>query len=64
MTVKNIRQEMGVTQKQFAQLLGVSVRCIAAYEEGWRKPSTKTLLKMAEVANLSEREILTMIRRS
>ncbi len=33
---KKYRDEMGKTQKQIAQLLGVSLKAVKGYEQGWR----------------------------
>ncbi|MBU1234119.1 MAG: helix-turn-helix domain-containing protein, partial [Proteobacteria bacterium] len=32
-----IRKKMSRTQKQLAELLGVSLKAIHSYEQGWRK---------------------------
>ncbi len=32
-----IRQRLGKTQKQMAQLLGVSIKTIQSFEQGWRR---------------------------
>ena len=32
----NIRNHLGKTQKQLAQLLGISLKAIKSYEQGWR----------------------------
>jgi putative transcriptional regulator len=44
------RQSSGLTQPQFAALLGVSVRTLQEWEQGRRSPSgaAKTLLRVAE----------------
>ncbi len=34
---KDIRAELNKTQKALAQLLGISVKAIHSYEQGWRK---------------------------
>lgn len=34
---KIIRSKLGKTQKELAQLLGVSIKAIHSYEQGWRK---------------------------
>ncbi len=33
----NIRQGLGKTQKQMAQLLGTSLKAVQSFEQGWRK---------------------------
>ncbi len=44
------RQSSGLSQPQFAALLGVSVRTLQEWEQGRRQPSgaAKTLLRVAE----------------
>ncbi|MEI6499449.1 MAG: helix-turn-helix domain-containing protein [Armatimonadota bacterium] len=36
--LKAIRQELGLSQAQFARLVGFSVRAVQSCEQGWRKP--------------------------
>jgi putative transcriptional regulator len=45
------RLKVGLTQEQFAALLGVSKRTLEQWEQGRRKPSqaAKTLLRIAEL---------------
>lgn len=43
------RQQMGLSQAQFAELLGVSVRALQGWEQGRKQPSgaARTLLMIA-----------------
>lgn len=34
---KHFRTRLGKTQKELAQLLGISIKAIHSYEQGWRK---------------------------
>jgi len=34
-----IREELGLSQSALAALVGISVRAIQSYEQGWRRPS-------------------------
>jgi putative transcriptional regulator len=47
--VKSIRDGFGLTQEQFAALLGISVRTLRNWEQGRRVPegSARVLLKVA-----------------
>ncbi|MCX7597825.1 MAG: helix-turn-helix domain-containing protein [Armatimonadetes bacterium] len=46
LSIRAIRQRLGLSQADFAQLLGFSVRTIQSVEQGWRKPSA-ALRRMA-----------------
>jgi len=36
-TFKDIRARLDKTQKQLSQLLGISIKAVHSYEQGWRK---------------------------
>lgn len=46
LSLKSIREHLGLTQAEFATMLGYSVRAIQSCEQGWRRPSP-ALEKMA-----------------
>lgn len=50
-TIVRARLKAGLTQEQFAALLGVSRRTVEQWEQGRRKPSraAQTLIKVAEL---------------
>lgn len=50
--LKRFRLSKGLDQKQFAELLGLSVASIASYEQGLRMPKQSTMNKMHEVLGL------------
>lgn len=51
--LKTLRTEMGLTQTQVAQRIGVNVATISAYESGVRSPSHKTLIKLAALYHVT-----------
>lgn len=57
--IVRVRLKSGLTQAQFAALLGVSKRTLEQWEQGRRKPSgaAKTLLRLAELHPNILREI-------
>ena len=57
MTLKELRKNSNLTQKEVAQKIGVTVRFISALEHGKRNPSDKTKLKLAEVYQINLKEI-------
>ena len=58
--VKNARDRSGMTQVEFAKLLGVSARTLEGWEQGIKKPSgaAVALIKVATVRPDALREAL------
>lgn len=56
--IKNLRKQKGYTQKQLAIYAGVTVRAIAAYEAGERRPSIGVAYKIAAALDIPEEQIL------
>ena len=48
--VKSIRETVGISQSQFASLIGVSIRTLQNWEQGHRHPTgpAKVLLKLVQ----------------
>lgn len=38
MNPRDVRDQLGLTQKELANRLGVSVRAVQSWEQGWRSP--------------------------
>jgi putative transcriptional regulator len=36
---REVRRELGLTQSQLAEQIGVTVRAVQSWEQGWREPS-------------------------
>ncbi len=51
--VKDARASLGLSQPQVAQMAGVSVRSILAYEKGEKIPRQGTMLKLAKALRVS-----------
>lgn len=56
--IKNARKNKGLTQKQLAQILGVSVITIQNYENSRRNPSVDVLKKISEILDVNTSVLL------
>jgi len=51
--LKELREENNMTQEQLGKLLNVTKQAISSYEKGENEPSLDTLVKIAEIFNVS-----------
>lgn len=52
-TLKDLREEQGITQTLLAAYCKVSTQCISALEKGTRNPTGTTLVSLANYFNVS-----------
>ena len=53
MNLYKLRNEKGVTQKELASVLGVTIRTITNYENSSREPNIATLIALADYFDVS-----------
>ena len=51
--LRETRLENKYTQKEVAEQIGISVTCYAGYEQGYREPDFKTLIKISKFFKVS-----------
>lgn len=56
-SIKRVRIQKGMTQKQLGELLGVSLQTVSAYESGRRRPKMETLGRFADALGVSFLEL-------
>ena len=54
--IKNLRKTLRLTQEQFAKELEISVFAVRSWEQGLKKPSRRTRVKLTKLLN-KEREV-------
>lgn len=52
-TLKKVRQEKGLTQKDLAERTGIEWRALSSYERGVRSPDIETLYNISVVLECS-----------
>jgi len=62
--VKALRQKIGLTQAELAQLLGVSTAAVTSWESGRTSPARDKRRGLAEIRQLSRSEVLARLGRS
>ena len=55
--IKAARKQRGMTQRELAQKVGISVNSLSRYETGERQPNIETLSKIAEALGVDPVEI-------
>lgn len=62
--LKKLRKEKGITQEQFAEIMGVSGRTVSRWETGSNMPDLDVLILIADYYEVELREILDGERKS
>ena len=58
--IYELRTQKGLSQKELGAILGVSNKAVSKWETGTAIPKTETLIKLAEVFEVSTEELLNM----
>lgn len=56
--LKAIRQEVGLSQTQLAQMVGVSFKTISHWEKGYSEPTLEILCKLKSVLKVNYEDLL------
>jgi transcriptional regulator with XRE-family HTH domain len=51
--LKQLREDTGLTQEQFAKASAISLSAVRHLEQGWREPTYETLVKLAQGLGVS-----------
>ena len=51
--LKETRKGMGLDRIQLAEMIGVSVKTLAAYEQGVHEPKIETMITLSKILNKS-----------
>ena len=57
--IRFLRKQKGLTQEQFAEKIGIKRSVVGAYEEGRASPPLETLLKMAELFQVTADDFIS-----
>ena len=57
-SIKRLREEKGMTQKELADAMGVTQQQISSYETEQTIPSTKILFKMSNFFNVNPAKLV------
>lgn len=59
--VKELRINRGLTQTEFAELVGCSLQSIAYYENGTRYPALKIIRRLSEIGGIDVKKVRKLI---
>ena len=59
--IYELRMQKGLSQKELGAILGVSNKAVSKWETGTAIPKTETLIKLAEVFEISTEELLNTV---
>ena len=57
-TLKDLREQAGLSVKEVAKLLGVKTQTLYRYEQGTRRISLEQVLRLAEAYDTSTEEVI------
>lgn len=59
LTLKQLRENAGLTQEDLGKLIGVTQHCISQIESGGRRGAVKTMKKIADVLGVTVTDLRT-----
>ena len=62
MTLKELRRERGITQKEMAKLLGMNEVSIVRYEKGTILPPVDVFVRMCKILKLNNTQKLELLK--
>lgn len=60
-SIRSLRKKLGVSQRQLANLMGVTMGAVALWEKGTFKPKEEKLAKLMELRKLGKRQVKEML---
>lgn len=59
--IKEVRTQLGLTQEEMADALGIAKLTMSQYETGFRKPGPTVLILLTVLGSLSKKKALELI---
>ncbi|MDP6523591.1 MAG: helix-turn-helix domain-containing protein [Kiritimatiellia bacterium] len=57
-TVKNVREILGITQTELASALGISAKAVQSYEQGWRDTPDRVMIQILVLLAMYRRKTM------